>query len=408
MMEENTIVVIGTMNTKAAELEYLAGRLNTMGVRAQIMDVSAREETSYQADIPLAAVLGAIGRTPAEVSSLARGEAVETVSAAAAKLLKKLIDEGQVQGVIGMGGSGGTTICTAAMRDLPYGIPKIVITTLASGNTRWHIGNSDLILMPSILDIDGLNPLLEMVLNNAAGAIAGMVRAFQPYQSSGKKVISFTMYGTTTAGVSRTVAEMQAAGYETWVFHASGTGGQTMEKLMRQGRIQAVMDMTLAEIGAHLVGGLHDGGPARLEVAGELGLPQLIVPGAADTIVLPPRDQIPEKFKGRVLNYHNPTMTTMRTTPEENEAIGKFIARKLNQARGQVLVLLPKGGLSSIDRPQKIFYDPAANQALFDTLKKELSASIPLLESEHHIDDPEFAVFAAQTMQAMLSKSQLI
>jgi uncharacterized protein (UPF0261 family) len=211
------------------------------------------------------------------------------------------------------------------------------------------------------------------------------------------------MYGTTTPGVSRARQEVEKAGLEAWVFHASGVGGRTMEKLMSMGRIHAVMDMTLAEVGAHLVGGLHDAGPNRLETAGQLGLPQVIVPGAADTIVLPPRDQVPDRFRNRTLNFHNPTMTTMRTTPEENVLIAKFIAEKLNRAKGHVCIMLPRGGLSTIDRPGKIFYDPDANAALFDTLKSNLSPNIEILEDEHHFDDPEFAVRVGQMMVKLVS-----
>jgi uncharacterized protein (UPF0261 family) len=211
------------------------------------------------------------------------------------------------------------------------------------------------------------------------------------------------MYGTTTPGVSRARQEVADAGFETWVFHASGVGGRTMERLMGQGLIQGVMDMTLAEIGAHLVGGLHDAGPERLEAAGRLGLPQVIVPGAADTIVLPPRDQVPDKFRNRVLNFHNPTMTTMRTTVDENTAIGAFVAERLNRATGPVTVLLPHGGLSSIDRPGKIFYCPEANEALFRTLREKLSPHIRIIEDEHHIDDPEFAIRAGREMVALLN-----
>jgi uncharacterized protein (UPF0261 family) len=247
--------------------------------------------------------------------------------------------------------------------------------------------------------------MLKMVLNNAAHGIAGMVAGHAPYEASGKKVVSMTMYGTTTPGVSRARQVIEAAGFETWVFHASGVGGRTMEKLIDMGRIQAVLDMTLAEIGAHLVGGLHDAGPDRLAAACEAGLPQVIVPGAADTIVLPPRDQVPDKFKNRTLNFHNPTMTTMRTTPEENVAIAKFIAEKINRAQGPVCVMLPRGGLSSIDRPGKIFYDPEANDALFNTLKNSLSAQIEIIEDNHHLDDPEFAILVGEKMVSILDKN---
>jgi len=250
--------------------------------------------------------------------------------------------------------------------------------------------------------------MLEMVLNNAACAIAGMTLGHQAYRPSGKQVVAFTMYGTTTPGVSGARRVVAAAGFETWVFHASGIGGRTMEKLISLGQIHAVLDMTLAEIGAHLVGGLHDAGPHRLEAAGQAGLPQVIVPGAADTIVLPPLDQLPDRFRHRTLNVHNPTMTTMRTTPEENVAIAEFIADKLNQARGWVAVMLPLGGLSSIDRPGRIFYLPEANEALFTTLKRKLRPSIPVIEDPHHIDDPEFAERAGRLMvDAMTSQATI-
>lgn len=397
------IVVMGTMDTKGAELQYLAERIATCDGRALLMDVSAHRATDFQTDIPSVTIAEAVQSSIDMINMLPRGEAVSLMSEGAAIILNRLVSADEVQGVVGLGGSGGTTICAAAMRALPYGVPKLLISTLASGNTRWHVDISDIVMMPSLLDVSGLNPMLRMVLNNAAAAICGMARGYQPYQPSGKKVIGLTMYGTTTPGVSEARRLIEQQGYETWVFHASGVGGRTMERLMEMGRIDAVMDMTLAEIGAHLVGGLHDAGPDRLAMAGKLGLPQLIVPGACDTIVLPPRDQVPERFQNRTLNYHNPTMTTMRTSVDENITIARFIAEKLNQATGAVTVLLPRGGLSSIDRPGKIFYDPNANEALFTTLRAELSPSIPVYEDDRHIDDADFAAHANQLMIDMVT-----
>jgi uncharacterized protein (UPF0261 family) len=324
------------------------------------------------------------------------------MSRAAAARLSQLVALGKVQGVVGVGGSGGTTICAAAMRELPYGLPKVLVSTLASGNTRIHVGISDIVMMPSVSDVAGLHPLLKQILSNAAHAVAAMARGYRPYAPSGRRVVGLTMYGTTTTGVSRTADLLEAAGCEPWIFHASGIGGRTMERLVAEGRLDGTVDMTLAEIGAHLVGGLHDGGPDRLEEAGARGLPQVVVPGASDTIVLPARDQLPERFLGRTLNFHNPTMTTMRTTPAENVEIGHFIARKLMRARGPVTVLLPLGGLSSIDRPGKIFFDPRANQALFDTLRAELAPPVRLLEEEQHIDDPGFAARVAEEFLALV------
>jgi uncharacterized protein (UPF0261 family) len=398
------IIVMGTMDTKGPELTYLAQQIASAGCHAILMDVGAQAESDTYADISASKVAAVIDADIEAIRALPRGEAVEKMVAAACVYLQEMIQSGKAHGVIGIGGSGGTTICAAAMRTLPYGVPKFMVSTLASGNTRWHVDIADIVMIPSLLDIGGLNPMLEMVLNNAAQGIVGMVKGHQAYQASGKKVISMTMYGTTTPGVSRARQVVDDAGFETWVFHASGVGGRTMEKLMSMGRIHAVMDMTLAEVGAHLVGGLHDAGPHRLEMAAQLGLPQVIVPGAADTIVLPPRDQVPEKFKNRTLNFHNPTMTTMRTTSEENVAIAEFIAEKLNQAKVPVVVMLPLGGLSTIDRPGKIFYDPEANGALFDTLKRKLSSAIEVIEDEHHLDDPEFAVRVGQKMISLLNR----
>jgi len=400
----STVVVMGTLDTKGSELAYLAQRITLAGCRALLMDVSAHSQSDINAEIPASQVANAIGEEISSIRALPRGEAVEKISQAAATYLNHLVESGEVQGVIGVGGSGGTTICASAMRALPYGVPKVLVSTLASGNTRWHVDISDILMIPSLLDISGLNPMLKMILNNAVYGIAGMVQGCAPYVPSGKKVISVTMYGTTTSGVSHARQILEDAGFEAWVFHASGVGGRTMEKLVSLGHIQAVMDMTLAEVGAYLVGGLHDAGPNRLDAAGRLGLPQVIVPGAADTIVLPPGDQIPEKFRNRTLNFHNPTMTTMRTTKEENVFIGRFIAEKLNEAKGPVCVMLPLGGLSSIDRPGKIFYDPKANAALFDTLKHELSTDIQIIEDEHHLDDPEFGIRVGRIMTKLMNR----
>jgi uncharacterized protein (UPF0261 family) len=408
-MSENlkTVVVMGTLDTKGPELAYLAEQVRSAGCLALLMDVSVHGDSGLNADIPASTVAAAVGEEISSLCVLPRGEAVEKIGRAAAAHLHRMIESGEAHGVIGVGGSGGTTICAAAMRALPYGIPKMIVSTLASGNTRWHVDISDIVMIPSLLDIGGLNPMLKMVLNNAARGIAGMVRGHQPYVASGKKVVSVTMYGTTTPGVSRARQVVEEAGFEPWVFHASGVGGRTMERLISMGHIQAVMDMTLAEVGAHLVGGLHDAGPDRLEAAARRGLPQVIVPGAADTIVLPPRDQVPEKFRNRTLNFHNPTMTTMRTTPEENGAIARFIAEKLNQAKGPVYVILPLGGVSSLDRIGKIFFDPEANTALFETLRRTLSTRIRVVEDDHHIDDPEFAIRVGQTMVNLLKGEQI-
>jgi uncharacterized protein (UPF0261 family) len=396
-----SVVVMGTLDTKSAPLAFLVREVAAAGCRVLALDVSTSRAAGLPADLPAEPLAPAAPEELERLRLLPRGEAVEAMSRAAAACLARLVASGEVQGVVGVGGSGGTTICAAAMRELPYGLPKVLVSTLASGNTRVHVGTSDIVMMPSVSDVAGLHPLLELILSNAARAVAAMAHGYRPYAPSGRRVVGLTMYGTTTPGVARTAELLEAAGCEPWIFHASGIGGRTLERLVVEGRVQGTVDMTLAEIGAHLVGGLHDAGPDRLEAAGARGLPQVVVPGAADTIVLPPRDQVPERFRGRTLNFHNPTMTTMRTTPDENVEIGRFIARKLRRARGPVTVVLPLGGLSSIDRPGKVFHDPAANRALFDTLRTELSPPVRLVEDDRHIDDPGFAARVADEFLAL-------
>jgi len=237
-----------TAETKGLELAYLAQQVASSGCLPLLMDVGSHHETDVKADVSASRVAASIGENISTIRSLPRGEAVDKISQGAAICLRELIESGEAHGVIGVGGSGGTTICAAAMRALPYGIPKMIVSTLASGNTRWHVDISDIIMIPSLLDIGGLNPMLKMVLTNAAHAVAGMVKAYRPYQASGKKVISITMYGTTTPGVSRARQTVEEAGYEAWVFHASGVGGRTMEKMISLGHIHGVMDMTLAEM----------------------------------------------------------------------------------------------------------------------------------------------------------------
>lgn len=312
------ILVMGTFDTKCDALQFLKEVIEETGLQAITIDTSVSSQINRMADYPAERVLEEIGAKMSSIANMPRGQAVEQMCSAAGAVVRRLMKSGEAIGVIGIGGSGGTTICSSAMRSLPYGFPKVLVSTLASGNTKWHVDTSDILMMPSLLDISGLNPMLEMVLRNAAKAVCGMGEGARPYQPSGRKVLSMTMYGTTTPAGAAIRRRMETEGYEIWTFHASGIGGKTMERLIRENRIEGVVDLTLAEIGAHLVGGLHDAGKDRLEAAIEMRLPQVIVPGAADTIVLPPKSEIPSKFLARTLNFHNPTMTTMRTTAEEN------------------------------------------------------------------------------------------
>jgi uncharacterized protein (UPF0261 family) len=407
------IIFIATYDTKGAESEYIKRKILDQGVDCLTIDAGVGKPSSFAADITLADLCQGSARTAEDIRAMKRGEAIAEVSALLERFVQKLYSEGKVDAVIGIGGAGGTQIVTQTMRALPFGLPKLMLSTLASGNTRWYLQDSDIALLPSIADVAGLNGITEPVFSRfAAYATQGALwhrKEFAAFRrrlaDSAIRRVSQTMYGTTTEGVSRARRRLEEKGLETLVFHASGAGGRSMENFIRDGIIHAALDMTLAEIGAHLVGGLHDAGPRRMEAGIDMKIPQVIVPGAADTIVLPPLSELPDKFKtGRTLNFHNPTMTTMRTNVEECVAIGNFLVRKLQKAQSPVKVLIPAGGLSSIDRPGEIFYLPEANEALFATLKSGLkdAACVEVIEDRRHIYDAGFGEDAADLLAGML------
>ena len=408
------VVFVATYDTKGGESEYIKNKILEHGVSCLTIDAGVGKNPSIAANVTLADLCAGSRHTAESILGMKRGEAVEAVSGLLEKYARELYQAGKMDAIIGIGGAGGTQIVTQTMRTLPFGLPKLMLSTLASGNTRWYLQDSDIALLPSIADVAGLNSITKPVFSRfaayaAAGAAwhrreFGVFRALMEDKSIRR--ISQTMYGTTTVGVTRARNRLEEKGFETLVFHASGAGGRSMESFIKDGVVQGVLDMTLAEIGAHLVGGLHDAGPDRMEAAIAMRIPQVIVPGAADTIVLPPMSALPDKFKGRILNFHNPTMTTMRTNVEECTAIGKFLTEKLRQATSPVKILIPKGGLSSIDRPGEIFYLPEANEALFATLASDLKGhpQIEIIEDKRHLYDEGFGEDAAELLAAMMDK----
>lgn len=403
-----TVVFIATYDTKGIESEFIKRKIIANDADCVTIDVGVKKTPEVPADISLEDLCAGTYSDPVEIRSMKRGQAVECVSNLLEKYVGKLYRENRIDALIGIGGAGGTQIVTQAMRTLPFGLPKLMLSTLASGNTRWYLQESDIIMIPSIADVAGLNCVTELVFDRFASLAA---QAAQWYGSNfeghkrrmlekGVLRVSQTMYGTTTEGVSNARLRLENAGYETIVFHASGAGGRAMEKFIRDGIIHGVLDMTIAEIGAHLVGGLHDAGPERMEAAVAMGIPLVVVPGAADTVVLPPMSALPEKFReGRILNFHNPTMTTMRTNAEECVQIAYFLIKKLKDATSPVKFLLPKGGLSSIDRPGEIFYLPEANEALFETLKAGFKhTAVEVIEDDRHLYDDGFGEDAANLL----------
>ena len=398
-----TVVLVGTLDTKGVEYDYLRSRLREQGVDVVLVDAGVMGEPLAEPDIGREEVARAAG---AEVTELAatgdRGAAVETMARGAAEIVKRLRAEGRLDGILGLGGSGGSAIATYAMRQLPVGVPKLMVSTVASGDTRPYVGAVDVTMMYSVVDIAGINQISARILTNAAAAIAGMADAQAiEIADTGKPLVGATMFGVTTPCVTRARERLEELGYEVLVFHATGTGGQSMEALIRGGFIAAALDATTTELADDLVGGVLSAGPDRLEAAGEVGIPQVVSLGALDMVNFGPMETVPERFRERRLYVHNPTITLMRTTPEECAELGRRIARKLNAAQGPVSLFIPLRGISLIAVEGQVFYDPDADKALLAALRADLDHSVDVRELNTDINDPAFAEAMADRLHEL-------
>jgi uncharacterized protein (UPF0261 family) len=399
------VAILGTLDSKGVEYAFLKKQIEAEGVATLVIDAGVLGPPAFTPDVGAAEVARAGGAELADlVAETDRGHAVAVMSQGAAAVVARLHEEGRIHGVIAMGGGGGTTIGSTAMRALPVGVPKLMLSTVASGDTSAYVGVKDVTMMPSIVDIAGINRLSAKILTNAAGAIAGMVKAEPPAAIADRPLIAATMFGVTTPCVTRARAVLEKAGYEVLVFHAVGTGGRSMEELIRGGFIAGVLDMTTTELADELAGGVLSAGPHRLEAAGAAGVPQVVSLGALDMVNFGGPATIPEKYKDRHFYRHNPLATLMRTTPEENAALGRIIAEKLNRATGPTVLMIPNKGVSSIDTEGKPFHDPAADAALFDALRANLGKNVELVEMDTDINDEQFAVRAAELLLAKLKK----
>lgn len=398
-MSDATVVLVGTLDTKGDEYAYLRDRLRLHGVASLLVDVGTLEAPRTEPDIDRREVAAAGGFDLDElVRARDRGRSVSAMAAAAAVLVRRLYDEGRCDGVLAAGGSGNTAIATSAMQALPVGVPKLMVSTVAAGNTRDYIGASDVALMASVTDVAGINSISARILANAAAAMAGMVDAPPVELPERRPLIAASMFGVTTAAVTAARESLEQRGYEVLVFHATGTGGMAMEGLIDSDFIAGVLDITTTELADQLVGGVLPAGPERLEVAGRKGLPQVVSLGALDMVNFGARDTVPSQFENRNLYVHNPSVTLMRTTADECAELGRIIARKLSAARGPVALFVPLKGVSAIDIEGGPFYDADADQALFDALREHLSANVEVHELEHNINDPEFAVAMADRL----------
>ena len=397
-----TVVLLGTLDTKGEEYGFLRRRVLEEGVDALLVDTGVLGSPLVEPDISREQVAKAAGADVGELAaSEDRGAAVESMAKGAAEIVQKLFAEGRLDAVLALGGSGGTAIAAEAMRTLPVGVPKLIVSTMASGDTRPYVGAVDVALMYSVVDIAGVNPISERILGNAAAAAAGMAKAQGPGTEAEKPLVGATMFGVTTPCVTEARKHLEELGYEVLVFHATGTGGQSMEALMRSGFITAALDVTTTELADELVGGVLSAGPERLDAAGELGIPQVVSLGALDMVNFGPIESVPAEFRDRLLYRHNPTVTLMRTTPEECAELGRTIARKLNRAQGPLTVFVPLRGVSLIATEGQVFHDPAADEALFGALRETLDPGVDLRELDLDVNDPEFAHTLADRLHAL-------
>jgi uncharacterized protein (UPF0261 family) len=404
-MTKKIVAIIGALDTKGAEYAFLKQQIEGQGVGTLMIDVGIFGEPPFAPDISAAEVARAGGADRAELAAANdRGNAVGAMAAGAAIILKRLYDEGRVHGAIAMGGGGGTTLGSIAMQPLPVGAPKLIVSTVASGDTSAYVGVKDIAMMPSIVDVAGVNRLSSKIIANAAGAIAGMVKIEHREGADAKPMIAATMFGVTTAGVTKAREIIEKAGYEVLVFHAVGSGGRTMEELIRAGFIAGVLDLTTTELADELAGGVLSAGPNRLEAAGELGVPQVVSLGALDMVNFGARESIPAKYADRKLYPHNPLVTLMRTTREENTELGQIIAAKLANAKGPTVLMIPKRGVSAIDVEGKPFYDAEADEALFAALRKNVTPNVTLVELDADINSDAFATEAAHRLLALVKK----
>jgi len=401
-----TIVVVGALDTKGQEFAFVKAAIEARGHRALVINTGVIAEPPFEPDISAAQVAEAGGATLQALRDQSdRGKAIRVMTQGAAAVVSALYEEGRVDGILGMGGSAGTIIGTSAMRALPVGLPKVMVTTLAASDTGPYVGSKDVIMFPSVVDVAGVNRISARIFANAVGAMVGMVETAAP-QIAEKPLIAASMFGNTTQLVDRCREILESRGYEVLVFHATGAGGKTMESLIADGFFAASLDVTTTEWADEVVGGVLSAGPTRLDAAAQAGIPQVIVPGCLDMANFWARDTVPAKYEHRLFYEWNPNVTLMRTTPQENEEMGRILAEKANAASGPVAFFLPKQGVSILDSPGNEFWWPEADRALFDAIKRHVRADIPVHELDNNINDDAFAQAVTAQLLAFLEAKE--
>ncbi len=401
-----SVFLVATLDTKGREAAYVRDLLVSWGIPVTLVDAGAIAAPMVRADVPRERIFELAGTSAHEVLERGdRGHAVTAAAAGAARLAREAFARGEVSGVLALGGSAGTTIGTAAMKALPLGVPKVMLSTLASGTVRQYVGDKDICMLNSIVDIVGINRVSRTVLTQAAAAMAGLIaHPASAAEVADKPIVAATMFGVTTPCVERARETLEREGYEVLVFHATGNGGQAMESLIADGLIEGVLDLTTTELADEHVGGFLTAGPDRLTAAGRKGVPQVVSTGALDMVNFYGPESVPPRFAGRTFYQHNANVTLMRTTVDESAAIGADMARKLSAATGPVMVMLPAHGVSAIDRAGQPFDDPSARTALHDAIRAGVQG-VEVVTLDMHINDPEFADAAATALVRLMKEA---
>ena len=404
-MSGKIIVILATLDTKGIETQYVREQIEKLGERALVIDVGVVGQPATKADITRQEVAEAAGTALATLLEKPDREVAAPIMAdGATKIITKLAEGGKVHGILSMGGTQGTTLATKVMRALPYGFPKVMVSTMASSNVAPWVDIKDITMMFSVTDILGLNPVMRTILANAAGAAVGMAQANVPMESTEKPLVGVTTVGITTQGAMKAIEVLEAAGYETIVFHAVGTGGRAMEQLMVEGVIGAVLDYSTIEVSNEIFEALLAGGDKRLTTAGRLGLPQVLAPGAIEVLVFNEPETVPPPFNTRTLIRHSPQITDVRLNGEEMARVGEEIAKRLNHTSDEAIFIIPTAGYDSYAVEGEGFYDPQADQAFVVALKANLPENIKVIERDTHIDDPAFATEAANLLIELIEK----
>ena len=400
------ILMIGAFDTKGAEYAFMREQILARGHKVLTVNTGVLGQTDiFPVDISAEEIAQA---GQADLASLRknkdRGEAMKAMVAGASVVARRLLDERGFDGMIGMGGTGGTTVVSAAMRALPVGVPKVCVSTAASGDTSAYVGTKDICMIPSIVDVAGINRISRIILTRAVGAIGGMVESEVPESGEDKPIIAASMFGNTTECVDACRKSLSEKGYEVLVFHATGTGGKTMEALVREGLVDAVLDITTTEWADTVCGGVFDAGPDRLSAAGQTGTPHLIVPGCVDMANFGGPETVPQKYRDAKRTFYewNPSVTLMRTNVDENRRMGEVFAEKANAAQGPVAILIPLAGVSILDGDGQPFHDRQADQAMFDAIKANIRKGIEVVEMDVNINEPAFAAKAVEMMLKLI------